>query len=1157
MNRFVTQIYDFICRHSLVGWGLFLVSTVVSVYFLMTLHYKEDISDFLPMDEANRTALSVYQDVSGANNIYAILSARDTSSADHDVLTDGVDLLVQGIQEADSLGLIEDVTAQIDMDRMMEIADMIYADIPLFLTEADYMRIDSLLAVPGYISAKVAEDKEMLLFPSSQLLAENMSRDPLDLFSPVMRRLSRSGISMEFETYDGYILSPDATKAIVIIRSASGASESDKNARLLSLLDNVVAHTEAVNPDIDVHIIGGPAIAVSNAERIRQDSMLAVTLSGILILLLLVYVFHSVRNILLILVSVGWGWLFAMGGMALLYGSVSIIVIGIASVILGIAVNYPLHLIDHLRGSDHPRTALREIVSPLVIGNITTVGAFLCVVPLEAPALHDLGIFSSLLLVGTIIFVLVFLPHVVKTQADRTEGKVKDPAFVSRLAGISLENHPWAVRAILLLTVVFAYFSLRTEFDSDMRNINYMTEEQKADFDYFNAIFNKSADIETAYLVSSGRDWQEALMQNELIDSSVDSLARAGILRKNGNVSAFLMSEKVQKERLQRWKIFLDSHKDLLHSGLAEASQAEGFSPSAFSPFLDILSSEYNVRDFEHFKELTSTVFSGNVSEDMSDGRKRIVQTLELRPADMERLKSAVDDTEGYNGMVFDVRSMHDAMARTLSDNFNYIGLACACIVFFFLWFSFGNAELAIASFIPMAVSWLWILGIMSILGIRFNIVNIILATFIFGQGDDYTIFMTEGLSYEYAYRRKLLASYKNSIIVSALIMFIGMGTLVFAGHPALRSLGQVIVVGMSSVVLMAYLFPPLIFHWLVSSRGRIRTRPVTLGRLLRTLYCAVLLNAVLSVAYVKGLIMFCITGTGPEKQHRYRHRVSSLLRFFLTHVPGVDFTMDSPGMESYRENAFHVLFCRRFSSWDSLFLIAFSPDTVIVSDAFSSHHILLRRIMQWGGFVSSIDCIQRENDMAGENIFSDRLLATDSFRAILTLSSRLKCIVRPWYAVGAEYVLPDDHAMVCACPVHICRGEEFFLPAQTMTEQDIFRCYDRGRKQFSRHVLAKEHILSVVYDRYRYKGSEVELRARQALRRIAADSACLQYCPSDRYIRQTDEREQGEIALVLALMYPEEKVYLTPSTRDAGDIIRGCADGFVDNVVVLDCIEN
>ena len=178
--------------------------------------------------------------------------------------------------------------------------------------------------------------------------------------------------------------------------------------------------------------------------------------------------------------------------------------------------------------------------------------------------------------------------------------------------------------------------------------------------------------------------------------------------------------------------------------------------------------------------------------------------------------------------------ALTSAIVSSLTDNFNYIGWACGAIVFFFLWFSMGSIELALISFLPMAVSWVWILGIMSLLDIQFNVVNIILATFIFGQGDDYTIFMTEGCQYEYAYRRKMLNSYKQSIIISALIMFIGIGSLIVARHPALRSLAEVTIVGMFTVVFMAWLLPTYCFRWLVYDRnGNERKQPITLCGLL------------------------------------------------------------------------------------------------------------------------------------------------------------------------------------------------------------------------------------------------------------------------------------------------------------------------------------
>lgn len=218
-----------------------------------------------------------------------------------------------------------------------------------------------------------------------------------------------------------------------------------------------------------------------------------------------------------------------------------------------------------------------------------------------------------------------------------------------------------------------------------------------------------------------------------------------------------------------------------------------------------------------------------------------------------------IDDANHYH---FEISRLNSVVANSLSNNFNYIGYACGFIVFFFLWFSFGNIELAALSFLPMAVSWVWILGLMGLTGTEFNIVNIILATFIFGQGDDYTIFMTEGCQYEYAYGRKMLTSYKNSILISAMIMFIGMGALITARHPALHSLAVVTVIGMFSVVLMAWILPPFVFRWIVSKRGSLRKRPLTLKSLLMPKRypqtCDKGLSPEAYIAYVKDVYYYC-----------------------------------------------------------------------------------------------------------------------------------------------------------------------------------------------------------------------------------------------------------------------------------------------------------
>ena len=695
MTRLILQIFEVLKANALLRWTSLVVLTTILGLLLTGQSYKEDISDFLPLDDSQQQAFETYQNTSSARRIYAIFQASDDAPQ-------ALELFCELLDESDTAQVMSYLTAD-DPEVMQEGLNTLYARIPYLLTPEDYARIDSLTATPDFISQQLENDKQMLMLPSAGILAMQIQHDPLGLFTPVMERL-RPAMS--------------TNSSMLLIDSPYGASETEHNALLVAQLQQLCDSVSSTYPEVSVHLTGGPVIAVGNAQQIKTDSMRAIAIAVILIFLLLWLAFRNVRNLLLIALSIGWGWFFAMGCLTLVHNDVSIIVIGISSVILGIAVNYPLHLIAHLSHTVDIRSALKEIVMPLVIGNITTVGAFLALVPLESVALRDLGLFSAFLLMGTILFVLLWLPHMVHKAPHATT-----PNLFSRIGDVKLENKSWIVWTVVALTFVLGYFSLQTSFDADLRNINYMTEEQKQDMQYLEQTVNfKSPDTD----LSQWNEWRTS--------------------------KGAELCQQLKKE----------------------APQA-GFSNDSFDDFYTLVSTA----PADEGASLTATIISH------------------------------------------------------LSDNFNYIGWACGFIVFFFLWFSLGSIELALLSFLPMAVSWVWILGIMSLLGIQFNVVNIILATFIFGQGDDYTIFMTEGCQYEYAYRRKMLSSYKHSIIISALIMFIGIGALIIARHPALFALAEVTIIGMFSVVLMAYLFPPLIFRWLVYAKGKERLRPLTLKNII------------------------------------------------------------------------------------------------------------------------------------------------------------------------------------------------------------------------------------------------------------------------------------------------------------------------------------
>lgn len=830
----VSGIFDFFSVHRQVRRAILAAVTVIAAGLLTTLDFSEDISDFLPLGTKEREEMSIYQGISGADRLFVIFS--DSDDADYMVQAVGRYLDIAG--KSDTEGWCDFSSGQIDLNTVKTVSDFVYDNAPLFMTEADFERADSLLLSTDYVRRAMEADRNALMFPTSPLVSGAISRDPLGLFSPVSARLQTSGTQSAFQIYEDCIFTPDMRRAILIMTSPFGNSETENNTKLVKLLEESASMLSADFPDVSVDVVGGPAIAVGNSSRIKKDSIKAVSLSVVLIILLLVYSFKSAGNIFLIFLSVGWGLLFALGGMAVFSDRVSIIVIGISSVILGIAVNYPLHLIAHLEHQPDKRLAMKEIIAPLVVGNITTVGAFLSLVPLKSTALRDLGLFASLLLVGTIIFVVVFLPHYVSPSPSvRHSHRV-----LNRLASFSPENSRSIVIAAAIVTVLLAVFSMRTGFDADMSNINYMTAKQRRDMQYFEDMMSRDTThtATTVYAYSSGENLDVALAGFGGLSGKIDSLENAGVIARQNSFASFIVSEQLQRERLDRWKRIVNDHREELTTILRQEALKCGFSQSAFDRFFNLIddTDELRPHSADYFEPLLQTVFMQNSTSSRDGNTSYIVEALNVESENLEYIKRVLGDD------CFDVAGMNSAMTGSLSDNFNYIGWACSLIVFFFLWFSFGRIELALISFLPMAISWVWILGLMALLHIKFNIVNVILATFIFGQGDDYTIFMTEGCQWEYARKKPILLSYKSSILQSAAIMFVGIGTLIVARHPAMRSLAQVTIIGMFSVVLMAYLVPPLMFRWLTTCNGSVRRFPVTVRSLLtgspRTLQDAV-----------------------------------------------------------------------------------------------------------------------------------------------------------------------------------------------------------------------------------------------------------------------------------------------------------------------------
>ena len=1134
MKRIILHIYDFLSARK--GLAVVLLAVLIGLCALSALRmdYEEDISAFLPQSEESKRYSEVYNRL-GQDRMAVFFEARDTADTDPYRLMDAMTAFGGIWADADTARLVPDLRVSTDADAVETVFGFIRENWPYFLTEADYARMDSLLALPGYVHERMEENRRSFYSLASGFASTYFRSDPLGLFSPVLKRLEALNPSTRSRVEDGFLFTGDGRTGVVLFNSPFGGSESGRNAELVALLQTVKARTEAEFPDIAVTSTGGPEVAVGNASRIKKDSFLALALAAILICIVLWLSYKRFADVFWILVSILSGALFALGIIALFKSSVSLIVLGIGSMIIGIAVNYPLHYVDHLKYQPDKRKALAEQVNPLLVGNITTVGAFLSLLLLKADALHDFGFIGAMMLVGTILFVLVFLPVFVP-EATRPRTTLK--LDLDRHINLSPKARKAVFAGFLVLTALLGWLSTKVSFDADMHHINYMTPEQSRGFALLEGMGASRDGSSTGYVVATGATAEEALQVNE-------SLPLEGAT----GLGAFLPSRKEQAVRLARWNAFLERHPDLSDRIIDEGLKAD-FTAHAFQPFFDLLDRDLTVQEVDYFAPITETI--GQAMYLPGEGKVQVVNYLRT---DVEALRARLPE----GAFAFTTEDVSGTLVRLLSEDFDRIGLLCSLIVFFFLWLSFGRLELSLASFLPLAVGWVWILGTMRLFGLQFNIVNIILATFIFGQGDDYTIFMTEGLMYEYATGKRILRSFKNAVVLSALIMFIGIGALVVARHPALRSLAEVTVIGMFTVVVMAYYLPPLVFRFLTRKKGEPRKVAWTLGRSLRTGYIFIVFLLAMLGLSVWTFFLF-LGGRTQRKQERYRNALMKTARLALKAIPGCPYTYSNPYGEDFSKPAMYI--CNHQSHLDVLAILALHPKLILMTNEWVWNSPFYGYLIRKAEFYPVMEGLEKNlehmKDLTARGysivIFPEGTRSPDCriqrFHRGAFLSAReLGLPVLPLYIHGFGYALPKKDFLLRKAGLYMEVGKRFEVPEGDLA---AFTREVRHRYQAEYTRIRRERetaAYNAVYVRYQYlyKGHDADAECRRILipetiARVDALTGTELTIP---------EAGCGVYALLVALTHPEMQVRAYEEDEDKYLTAVRCA-GVPDNLTYI-----
>ena len=829
MTQFFIGLYDYFERHKILFY-LSLISCVLLMgFFALQVRFEENITQFFPDTKDSQNTIKVFDNLKIKDKIIIMLSSADTChQVEPDSLIEAAGQLQQTLTEKAGGTLIKGIFAQVDQSLIGGATDFVYEHLPLFLTDTDYQRFDSLLTEKG-IQAIMQKNYTNLLSPAGIALRSYILRDPLGLGSEALKHLQDFQLEANYEIYDEHIFSKDGSTLLMFITPVFSTGSTGKNDELIKILEEELQHVQGESPTIRAEYFGGPSVGVYNARQIKKDTILTSSLALLIIIVFISLVFKRKRSIPLIITPVLFGGLFALFLIFFIKGSISAIAVGAGSAVMGIALSYSIHMLAHQNHVSTVQQLIKEIAYPLTVGSFTTIGAFLGLIFTSSDLLRDFGLFASLALVGTTLFCLIYLPHFLKGQADVKQGCIL--RIIEKINAYSYEKNKWLVGGILLITVICFFTSQKVGFNNDMMSLNYEPQHLKQSEEKLMQLFDNGE--KTVLFVSVGKDMNQATETYAMTNQKLSALKDQGLIKDYASASQFLISPQEQQLRLKKWKDYwTDEKQQQIREQLETAAAEYRFRPGSFDPFYQWLNQPFG----EYHYTAQEDDLSGKLLNEWQTSADSITMLIsQIRISDQNKETVYQNFSKTQDVVIFDRSYFANKWVSAINDDFYLILYISSFLIFFALWFSYGRIELTLMSFLPMLVSWVIILGLMGILGIEFNIINIILSTFIFGIGDDFSIFIMDGLQNKYRTGQKVLNSHKTAIFFSAFTTVVGMGALVFAKHPALQSISLISILGMIAVVLVAYTIQPLIFRFFIAGPASKGLPPYTLIGLIRT----------------------------------------------------------------------------------------------------------------------------------------------------------------------------------------------------------------------------------------------------------------------------------------------------------------------------------
>jgi uncharacterized protein len=700
------------------------------------------------------------------------------------------------------------------------------------------------------IQETLNEAKEQLATSMSPLDLARRGYDPYNLMS--LPENVSGGAAASFGEGQSLFASPDGTFRILFVRAKPDLSSYRACIAWLNSTKEIVSSLQQrgeIPPSVKIGFTGGPAFKAEISGGMEHDMTWSVGItSGIIAILF--WIFHR-RWIpmlwLLVLLGVILACTLAFGG--LIFGSINVVSLGFAGILLGLAVDYGVvHYQEAMASPNAIIPEIRRAIGPSILwAAVTTISAFLVLNLGGLPGLAQLGSLVALgVALSALVMLFAFLPPLfrdrIKKRREQAAQGVKDigthhdvpepltPFKRNLIFGITA--------AIIVAAAVILSFGI-PKLDHTANALRPQNSPSYAALDEIKT--NLTQNREPLWLITRGTSSSEIAHRFESIQPILDEAVS------NQTISSFTLPTQLwPREENQAANRQAASQIVSQRLALKQAALAEGFSTNSTIMTDRILDTWQAAAaqpgvfwpTNEMSQWILDKVAARNHGELLAVGFI-FPKTNAPSKAALESLSEHLSE-QGFILSGWDL--LGSAILKRVQQNMWKVIGPMVVLVLLSLFLAFKRPTEILLSLAVLALSGVCLLAVMHVAGWSWNLLNLMAVPLMLGSGVDYSIFMQLALRRHNGNMSGAYHSVGRALLLCGGTAVAGFGSLSFSTNAGMASLGEVCAVGIAGNMLISVFLLPVWWRVLAfknHGHGGATVSPSSQGP--SSLYCSAL----------------------------------------------------------------------------------------------------------------------------------------------------------------------------------------------------------------------------------------------------------------------------------------------------------------------------